>query len=113
MQVGIHFVNFNLPGAPASLPSTLAETAQIAEEGGASTFTVMDHWFQMEAFANAADPMSEGHTTLGSSPGRTGHPPPAKCVSPPGRPPPADGRQVAEDVGAGRACRAGFWWVIR
>ncbi len=71
MQVGIHFVNFNLPGAPASLPSTLAETAQIAEEGGASTFTVMDHWFQMEAFANATDPMLEGYTTLGFLAGQT------------------------------------------
>ena len=36
MQLGIHFVNFTLPGAPASIASTLAETARIAEEGGAS-----------------------------------------------------------------------------
>jgi F420-dependent oxidoreductase-like protein len=65
VQLGIHFVNFTLPGAPASIPSTLAETARIAEEGGATTFTVMDHWFQMEAMASATDPMLEGYTTLG------------------------------------------------
>ena len=53
------------------MPSPLAETAQIAEEGGATTFTVMDHWFQMEAFANAADPMLEGYTTLGFLAGQT------------------------------------------
>ena len=52
MQLGIHFVNFTLPGAPASLARTLAETARIAEDGGATTFTVMDHWFQMEMMAS-------------------------------------------------------------
>ena len=65
MHLGIHFVNFTLPGAPASIAATLAETARIAEEGGATTFTVMDHWFQMEAMASATDPMLEGYTTLG------------------------------------------------
>jgi F420-dependent oxidoreductase-like protein len=71
MRVGIHFVNFALPGAPASLASTLAETARIAEEGGATTFTLMDHWFQMEGFATAADPMLEGYTSLGFLAGQT------------------------------------------
>ncbi len=71
MELGIHFVNFTLPGAPDSLAATLAETARIAEEGGASTFTVMDHWFQMEMMAPAADPMLEGYTTLGFLAGQT------------------------------------------
>jgi F420-dependent oxidoreductase-like protein len=65
VQLGIHFVNFTLPGAPASLAGTLAETARIADVGGASTFTVMDHWFQMEMMAPVTDPMFEGYTTLG------------------------------------------------
>ena len=56
MRVGIHFVNFTLPGAPASLAPTLVETAQTAEHGGASAFTLMDHWFQMEAFATGRKP---------------------------------------------------------
>ncbi len=73
MQLGIHFVNFSLPGAPATLASNLAETARIAEEGGATTFTVMDHWFQMEMMASATDPMLEGYTTLGFLAARTRH----------------------------------------
>lgn len=65
MKVGIHFVNFTLPGSPATLGPTLAATARAAEAGGCTTFTVMDHWFQMEHFADAADPMLEGYTSLG------------------------------------------------
>jgi F420-dependent oxidoreductase-like protein len=71
MQLGIHFVNFTLPDAPASLAGTLVETARIAEDGGVSTFTVMDHWFQMEMMAPATDPMLEGYTTLGFLAGHT------------------------------------------
>lgn len=65
MRVGIHFVNFTLPGQPESLASTLSETARIADEGGVSVFTLMDHWFQMEMMATAEDPMLEGYTSLG------------------------------------------------
>jgi len=71
MRVGIHFVNFTLPGAPASLAAALAETARVAEEGGVSTFTLMDHWFQMEMMATAEDPMLEGYTSLGFLAGQT------------------------------------------
>ncbi len=71
MKVGIHFVNFTLPGWPGSLASTLAATARAAEEGGCSTFTLMDHWFQMEAFATSQDPMLEGYTSLGFLAGQT------------------------------------------
>ena len=60
MQVGIHFVNFSLPGAPASLATTLAATARTAEDGGVSVFSLMDHWFQMEIRAPAEAPMLEG-----------------------------------------------------
>jgi F420-dependent oxidoreductase-like protein len=65
MQVGIHFMNFTLPGAPQSLAQTLARTARAADEGGCTWFTLMDHWFQMEHFATAYDPMLEGYTALG------------------------------------------------
>jgi F420-dependent oxidoreductase-like protein len=71
MKLGIHFVNFTLPGAPEALGSTLSATAQAAEEGGCSTFSVMDHWFQMEQFASSRDPMLEGYTSLGFLAGRT------------------------------------------
>ena len=71
MRVGIHFVNFTLPGAPASLAAAFTETARVAEEGGVSTFTLMDHWFQMEMMATAEDPMLEGYTSLGFLAGQT------------------------------------------
>ncbi len=71
MRVGIHFINFALPGAPESLGPTLAETARIAEQGGVSVFTLMDHWFQMEMMASAEDPMLEGYTSLGFLAGQT------------------------------------------
>ena len=49
----------------------MSATAQAAEEGGCSTFSVMDHWFQMEQFATSRDPMLEGYTSLGFLAGRT------------------------------------------
>jgi F420-dependent oxidoreductase-like protein len=71
MRVGIHFVNFTLPGAPRTLGPTLATTARIAEDSGVSVFTLMDHWFQMEMMAPAQDPMLEGYTALGFLAGQT------------------------------------------
>ncbi|HEY5024685.1 MAG TPA: LLM class F420-dependent oxidoreductase [Acidimicrobiales bacterium] len=71
MRVGIHFVNFTLPGAPETLGPTLATTARIAEESGVSVFTLMDHWFQMEMMATSQDPMLEGYTSLGFLAGQT------------------------------------------
>jgi len=71
MRTGIHFVNFTLPDQPASLATVLSATARAAEEGGCSTFTLMDHWFQMEQFATSQDPMLEGYTSLGFLAGQT------------------------------------------
>ena len=65
MRFGFHFLDFTLPGSPASLAPAIAKTAAAAEAGGASWFTVMDHFFQMEGFQTAHDPMLEGYTTLG------------------------------------------------
>jgi F420-dependent oxidoreductase-like protein len=71
MKLGIHFANFTLPGGPSALAPTLAATARAAEEGGCSTFTLMDHWFQMEQLATSQDPMLEGYTSLGFLAGQT------------------------------------------
>jgi F420-dependent oxidoreductase-like protein len=71
MKLGIHFANFTLPGGPEALGSTVAATARAAEDGGCCSFTLMDHWFQMEQLATAQDPMLEGYTTLGFLAGRT------------------------------------------
>jgi len=49
----------------------LATAARVAEDAGVSGFTLMDHWFQMEQMAPAADPMLEGYTTLGFLAGQT------------------------------------------
>lgn len=65
MRLGIHFVNFDFPGGPSSIASTVAETARAADDVGVSSFTFMDHWFQMDNMAAATDPMLEGYTTLG------------------------------------------------
>jgi F420-dependent oxidoreductase-like protein len=71
MDVGIHFMNFTLSGGPAAIPRHVADTAQAAEEAGCTLFTCMDHYFQMEAFSSAEEPMLEGYTTLGYVAGLT------------------------------------------
>jgi F420-dependent oxidoreductase-like protein len=71
MELGIHYANFTHPGGPEAIGPRLGATARAAEEGGCSTFTLMDHWFQMESFATAQDPMLEGYTALGFLAGQT------------------------------------------
>ncbi|QNE46664.1 LLM class F420-dependent oxidoreductase [Glaciihabitans sp. INWT7] len=65
MKLGIHFSNFTVPGQPESIASVLAATARVADQGGVSAFTLMDHWFQMEQMGGPAEPMLEGYTGLG------------------------------------------------
>ena len=71
MQLGIHFANFTLPGGPGAIGPVLSATARAAEESGCTTFTLMDHYFQMEEFADRHEPMLEGYTALGFLAGRT------------------------------------------
>ena len=65
MRVGFHIVSFDWPEGPDSIAPTLGRVARAAESVGAAELTLMDHWFQMEGFAPATDPMLEGYTTLG------------------------------------------------
>ena len=65
MDLGLHYWNYSTPAEPARIAGTLAETARVAEQTGFSSFTVMDHFFQMEHAGSAAEPMLEGYTTLG------------------------------------------------
>lgn len=65
MRFGFHFLDFTLPGYPASLTDHLVGTAEAAEASGASWLTVQDHFIQMEQFRTAHDPMLESWTTLG------------------------------------------------
>jgi F420-dependent oxidoreductase-like protein len=71
MQLHIHYANFTLPGGPAAMGPALSATAKAAEEGGVAMFTLMDHWFQMEQYKTAHDPMLEGYTGLGFIAGQT------------------------------------------
>lgn len=70
MELGLHFIDF-LPGDPARLGPTLAEATKAAEQGGATLFTLADHFFQMEAMGRAEDPFLEGYTSLGFLAGQT------------------------------------------
>ncbi len=71
MKLGLHYWNYSTPSDPTKIASTLAETAQIADQAGVSSFTAMDHYFQMERAGSAGDPMLEGYTTLGYVAGKT------------------------------------------
>jgi F420-dependent oxidoreductase-like protein len=71
MKLGIHFMDFTLPGEPGTLAGLISKTATTADAGGVNSFTFMDHWFQMEAYGDAHDPMLEGYTSLGFVAGQT------------------------------------------
>lgn len=65
MKLAIHCSDLTWPGGPEALGRTLAEVARTADEGGISTLTLMDHYFQMEGLGGPARPMLEGYTSLG------------------------------------------------
>jgi F420-dependent oxidoreductase-like protein len=65
MKLGLHYWNYSTPSHPDLIAPTLSETARIAEQAGMSSFTVMDHYFQMDGMGSADEPMLEGYTTLG------------------------------------------------
>jgi F420-dependent oxidoreductase-like protein len=65
VKLGLHYWTFATPADPARIAPTLGDTAQLAEQAGFASFTVMDHYFQMEGTAPVDEPMLEGYTTLG------------------------------------------------
>jgi F420-dependent oxidoreductase-like protein len=64
MKLGIHFMNFTHPDGGKALRAALGDTAVVADQAGIARFTAMDHWFQMESFQTAFDPMLEGYSVL-------------------------------------------------
>jgi F420-dependent oxidoreductase-like protein len=64
MDIGIHVIAFTVPDGPAGIAAELRRVAAAAEAAGATDLSVMDHWFQMDQWAPASDPMLEGYTTL-------------------------------------------------
>ncbi|MBP2703673.1 LLM class F420-dependent oxidoreductase [Microbispora sp. RL4-1S] len=66
VKLGLHYWNFSTPADPALIAPTLARTARVADQAGLSSFSVMDHYLQMQTAASHADePMLEAYTTLG------------------------------------------------
>lgn len=65
MDIGVHYMDFTLPGGEPAITESLTRTALAAEANGFDRMTVMDHWFQMDRFAPATEPMLEAYTTLG------------------------------------------------
>jgi F420-dependent oxidoreductase-like protein len=65
MELGVHVVNFALPGGPAQLGPDLAAIAQAAEGAAFTQLSVMDHFFQLVPLGGPEQPMLEGYTTLG------------------------------------------------
>jgi F420-dependent oxidoreductase-like protein len=71
MKIGLHFVNFDVPGGMEALPTTLASAARTAEQAGAAWFTMADHFFQMDNLWPAESPMLEVYTSLAYLAGQT------------------------------------------
>jgi F420-dependent oxidoreductase-like protein len=65
VKLDLHYWNYSRPSDPAMIAPTLAETARVAEQAGVSSFSLMDHYFQMDHSGSAGEPMLEGYTTLG------------------------------------------------
>ena len=65
MKLAVHCSNLTWPGGTEALGPTLANVARVADAGGVTTLTMMDHYFQMEALGGPPEPMLEGYTTLG------------------------------------------------
>ena len=56
---------FTVPDGSKGIGPELARVGQAVEAAGVSHLSVMDHYFQMEQYLPATDPMLEGYTTLG------------------------------------------------
>ncbi len=62
MRLAIHLASFS---GMTDVAAGLRDTARAAEDGGAATLTLMDHWFQMEQLGGPSEPMLDGYTALG------------------------------------------------
>jgi F420-dependent oxidoreductase-like protein len=71
MRLSVHYWTFSTPAEPEAIAPTLVETARLADQAGVHGFSVMDHYFQMDRFTRADEPMLEAYTTLGHLAGLT------------------------------------------
>jgi F420-dependent oxidoreductase-like protein len=65
MKLGIQIPSFTWPGGTEAIGSTLSRIVRQADDIGADSIWVMDHFFQIRGVGPAEDPMLEGWTTLG------------------------------------------------
>lgn len=71
MKIGLHIVNFTLPGGAAQLAPMLSEVAAAAEDVGVSHISVMDHFFQLDMLGGGELDMLEAYTVMGFLAART------------------------------------------
>ena len=64
MDLGVHVADFTVPDGPAGIAPELRRVGEAVEAAGVRDLSLMDHWFQMDQYAPASDPMMEGYTTL-------------------------------------------------
>lgn len=65
MRLGVHLVNFTLPGGPGAIGPTLAAIGGAAEAAGLDNLSLMDHYLQLDFLGRPEEPMLEGYTALG------------------------------------------------
>jgi F420-dependent oxidoreductase-like protein len=61
MRIGLQIPTFTWSG---EIEATLSEIVRTAEKAGFSSIWVMDHFYQLEMFGDAGDPMLEAYSTL-------------------------------------------------
>ena len=63
MKLGLHPIDYDLPGGIDGLADDLARLSAQAEQAGVATIALMDHFMQMSRAEGRS--MLEGYTTLG------------------------------------------------
>ncbi|MEU8341726.1 probable F420-dependent oxidoreductase, Rv1855c family [Actinomadura meyerae] len=64
MRIGLQVPSFTFPGGPEQIGPTFGRMARDADQGGLSSFWVMDHFFQIAGVGPAEEPMLEGYSAL-------------------------------------------------
>jgi hypothetical protein len=69
MDVGLAISVFDIDGGTAAIAGELARAGAAADEAGATSLSLMDHYFQIEATGRPAESqMLEGYTTPWAQP---------------------------------------------
>jgi F420-dependent oxidoreductase-like protein len=71
VRIGLALPDFSWASSPLTLGPDLGRIARLADEGGFSSITVMDHFFQIGHNGPPDDPMLEGYSLLAFLAGQT------------------------------------------